>query len=197
MIVRYLNRTFNDHALFFEQQTLSEVFRVHVGITRHQSRSGGSRQFTNIKASFRGVRTSECHKYTAKLHTSSDIYPCLVDNSFIPALDTTAPTSLSPTSPRPLLIATKTVPDVCLHTSLLAFSEVILTVDAANLNLFLVSVEMLLHPPRRCQRYLCTSSCASRCSTQNHSTRRISMFLMAFAAFHSCSLFSHIFETSL
>ena len=61
-------------------------------------------------------------------HTPSDIHPCLGESPFIPAIDVTAPSSLSATAPK-----LQYPPDVCLRSSLLAFSSVTLAASAANL----------------------------------------------------------------
>ena len=99
------------------------------------------------RASFLGVQPSECQKYTEKTR----IPPCTFTQAWVilpslPGIDATAP-SFSPTTvPKLLSTAIKTPPDVCLRSSLLALSSVILAASAANSPSFLgLSVELLLH----------------------------------------------------
>ena len=121
-------------------------------------------------------------------------------------MDRTAPSSLSTTVPRSPSVATKTPPNVCLQSSLLAFSSVTLAASAAHLHHSLVSLLncslhlLLPHPVLNSKKmsrvplYLIMHF--PRNSTQNHSTGYISLLLMALAI-HSCSSFFPVLETFL
>ena len=93
----------------------------------------------SINASFLGVQPSECLQFSAKTR----IPPLTFTHAWailpsFPGIDVTAPSSVPTTAPRLLSIATKTPPDVCLRSSLLAFSSVIPTASAAHPSFFLI-----------------------------------------------------------
>ena len=116
----------------------------------------------------------------------------------LPGIDATAPSSSPTTVPRLLSTATKTPPDVCLRSSLLALSSVIISASAAKSPSFLgFSVELLIHfllpqsvlnPKKRYRTFLDIFSCTSSlCSTLIHSTRCMSVIL-PLSSFQSCLL---------
>ena len=85
----------------------------------------------SIKASCLGVQPSECQKYAEKAR----IPPRKISHAWailpsLPGIEPTTPIN----APELLSTATKTLHDVCLRSSLLVFSWVILTVSAANLH---------------------------------------------------------------
>ena len=196
---------FDEHALFFEPESLPDIFRVLVGTTRHQPRMlGGPRLLDHCfhqRLIPRCPYPSVCQKYTAKTRISPLIFTLAwAVHALFARMDATAPSSLSTTAPRSLSVATKTPPDVCLQSSLLARSSVILAASAANLHPRLVSllncrsisssfILCSIHR-KRCRMCPCTFPCASfACSTPTLEQNTSYCFCGLFVP-RSCSCFS-------
>ena len=120
------------------QRLLSKIFWTHVCITRDQPRVPGKFCLLQhcLKQGFiprsPTSRVPEAHRKNTQ--TSSYIYPSLR------GIETIAPSSAPTTAPKLLSTATKTPPDVCLLSSVTAFSSVILAGSAANLHPSLASL---------------------------------------------------------
>ena len=132
-------------------ETLFKISWIHVGTTCHQRGMPGSSRLLHHcfhqclvprRPSFRMPTT-----HGKDPHASCDMHPRLGNPSIhFQGTSFRAPSSLSMTVPRSHSIATETTADVCLRSSLLAFSWVILAASGANLHTCSVSLlKLLLH----------------------------------------------------
>ena len=185
-------------------QALLTNCRIHVGITKPPTRDAWSFScFTtaSINASFFGVHPSEGQKYTVP-HTSSDIHHARTILTSFPGIYMTAPSSLSTTAPKSPSPATKTSPDVCLQSLLLAFSWVILAASVAKppdlLHLFvellldLLLSHLVVNSKGNIECALVPFHVLFFCTPRPAIQQGTSRFFLTFFEFISCSSFSPV-----
>ena len=94
-----------------------------------------------VMSSFLGVQFFRMPRVHSKNpRTSCDIHPCSGESSFIPCDRCDCSIFLVSFAPRLLSIATKIPPDVCLRSSRLAFSSLILGALGTNLHACMASL---------------------------------------------------------
>ena len=201
-MVPLASRCSKKKTLLPEPQNVHWNPRVHGGITCHQPKMlGGPRLLHHCQRLVPRRPTFWMPKiYRKNPQSSSDKYPCLSESSLMSKKKTWR-LLVSSTTPRPLSIANETPPDVCLKSSLPAFSSVNML---RLLQTFILASPLCwTFPPsplssacdrfrRRWHTCRCTIPCTSSpCSTLNRWTKDISLLSLDWPPL-TCPGFSRI-----